>query len=149
WAHAIAPGAKILLVEARSPRVSDMIAAVDYARNQPDVSVVSMSWGAGEFPQELGLDKHLTTPAGHRGITFLSASGDNGAGTIWPSVSPNVLSVGGTTLGVDNLGNYRTESGWVGSGGGVSLYEGEPAYQRGVQTSSFRTNPDVAYNADP
>src|SRR5690348_15228975 len=49
WAHAVAPGAKILLVEAADSRISSLVAAVDYAVAQ-GAKVVSMSWGSdGEF----------------------------------------------------------------------------------------------------
>src|SRR5438552_12412949 len=37
WAHVIAPRANILLVEAKSDLINDMMAAVDYARQQPGV----------------------------------------------------------------------------------------------------------------
>ena len=40
---------------------------------------------------------------------------------------------GGTTLHVDSQGNYINESAWGGSGGGISAYEGQPAYQRGIR----------------
>ncbi|HEX5270895.1 MAG TPA: S53 family peptidase [Gemmataceae bacterium] len=149
WAHATAPGANILLVEAGSADVGDLAAAVNTARNQPGVSVLSMSFGTSEFPQELRLDSTLTTPAGHTPIAFVAASGDSGAGTLWPAVSPNVLSVGGTTLFTGPGGSYVGELGWPGSGGGISLYETEPAYQLGVQSTGRRTTPDVAYDADP
>src|SRR5262249_52962977 len=96
WAHAIAPGAKILLVEARSWNLNDLTAAVDYAANQPGVSAVSMSWGANEWPGEHASDSHFLTPTGHSGVTFVASAGDNGAIPEWPSVAPNVLSVGGT-----------------------------------------------------
>jgi hypothetical protein len=37
-----------------------------------------------------------------------------------------------------------------GSGGGISTYEAKPSYQSGVtQSSTKRTNPDVAYDANP
>src|SRR5207244_7917247 len=49
WAHAIAPGAHILLVEANSSSYSDLLAAVGYAAKQPGVVAVSMSWGSTEF----------------------------------------------------------------------------------------------------
>ena len=52
WAHAVAPGASILLVEANSSSLGDLLTAVNYARNAAGVSVVSMSWGAGEFSSE-------------------------------------------------------------------------------------------------
>ena len=61
WAHAIAPGAKIMLVEARSANDSDLLAAVDYAAAQ--ANVVSLSWGGGEFSGESTYDAHFSTRA--------------------------------------------------------------------------------------
>jgi hypothetical protein len=80
----------------------------------------------------------------------VASSGDNGAapGTEFPASSPNVLAVGGTSLNAPG-GTYASETGWSGSGGGVSQYESKPAYQNGFQSSNKRTVPDVAYNADP
>jgi hypothetical protein len=152
WAHAIAPLANILLVEAASDGTTDLIQAIDYARNQPGVVVVSLSWGATETSDEASFDSHFTTPAGHPGVTFVASSGDAGSqgGPLWPAVSPNVVSVGGTHLGLrDVQGTYGSELGWSGSGGGYSAYEPEPAYQRTVQTKGQRANPDVAYDGDP
>jgi subtilase family serine protease len=149
WAHATAPQAKILLVEANSSSLGDLTSAINYARKQPGVSVVSMSFGTSEFPQELRYDSILTTPPGHNGITFVAASGDSGAGTLWPAVSPNVLSVGGTMLLTGPAGRYVGEIGWYDSGGGVSMYETEPGYQVGVQSTGRRTTPDVAFDAAP
>jgi len=150
WAHAIAPGASILLVEANSSSFSDLMAAVNYARNQPGVVAVSMSWGGGEFSGETTYDATFTTPAGHGGVAFIASSGDSGAPVSYPAVSPNVVSVGGTSLSMSS-GAYASESGWYGSGGGISSYESQPAYQAGLvsQSSTRRGNPDVAYDADP
>ncbi len=157
WAHAMAPRANILLVEAKSASSGDLLAAVDYARNYPGVSVVSMSWGGPEFFNESLYNPYFVTPANHLGgggraggVTFVASSGDSGAwsGPEWPSVSPNVLAVGGTTLNYSSSGVF-TESGWSGSGGGYSQYVTEPTYQNGMQHSGRRSNPDVAYNADP
>src|SRR5262249_643656 len=66
----------------------------------------------------------------------------------YPSVSPNVLAVGGTTLSIDSSNNYVSESGWSGSGGGISAYYSQPSYQNGVvtQTTTKRAVPDVAYD---
>ncbi|HEY1861294.1 MAG TPA: DUF4214 domain-containing protein, partial [Gemmataceae bacterium] len=151
WAHAIAPGAKILLVEANSANWSDLLAAVNLARNQPGVSVVSMSWNSTEWSGAPSYDNYFTTPAGHNGVTFVSSSGDSGSsgGPESPAVSPNVLAVGGTQLMLDGAGNYSGETAWSGSGGGISVYEAQPAYQRGVvtQTTTRRAAPDVAYDA--
>jgi subtilase family serine protease len=149
YAHAIAPGARIMLVEAHSSSFSDIFAAIDYARRQPGVAVVSMSLGGGEFNGENTFDNYFTTPSGHGGVTFVASSGDNGAGVSYPAASPNVLAVGGTALHLTGTGNYASESGWSGSGGGVSGIEKRPAYQVGFQTSGNRSTPDVAYNADP
>jgi subtilase family serine protease len=151
WAHAIAPGAKIVLVEANSANLSDLLTAVNTARNLAGVSVVSMSWGAGEFSGESSYDSYFTTPAGHTGVTFVASSGDGGSADApeWPSISSNVLAVGGTQLSTDAAGDYLSETAWSGSGGGISLYESQPAYQKGVVTQSTtkRTVPDVAYDA--
>jgi hypothetical protein len=148
WAHATAPGAKILLVEAASGGLGDLTAAADYARQQPGVSVVSMSWGTAEFSVESYLDATFTTPANHVGVAFVAASGDGGsAGELWPAFSPNVLAVGGTQLSVDASGDYLGESVWSGSAGGTSRYESAPAAQAAVTGSARRTGPDVAYNA--
>src|SRR4029079_3059524 len=76
WAHAIAPGAHILLVEAASSSYSDLMSAVDYARTQPGVSTVSMSWGGSEFSFESSYDSIFTTPAGHQGVSFFASAGD-------------------------------------------------------------------------
>jgi uncharacterized protein YjiK len=151
WAHAVAPGAGILLVEANSNSNSDLYTAVDYARRVTGVVAVSMSWGGGESSSELSTDSYFTTPSGHSGVTFLASSGDNGAPAIYPSISPNVVSVGGTSLYLTAQGTYSTESGWSGSGGGISSYEPQPAYQAGVvtQSTTYRTDPDVSYDADP
>src|SRR5579884_913093 len=102
WAHAIAPKANLLLVEANSDSLDDLLTGVNYARRAAGVSVVSMSWGGGEFWGQTQYDGVFTTPAGHGGVTFVAASGDQGSfwGPEWPASSPNVLAVGGTSLGL-------------------------------------------------
>ena len=77
----------------------------------------------------------------------------------YPAFSPNVVAVGGTTLDLTSTGTYGHETGWgstsspggasFGSGGGISQFEPEPAYQQAVQTLGGRTIPDVALVADP
>ncbi len=149
WAHAIAPGASILLVEAISAAPDDMLRAVDFARQQPGVTTVSMSWGTSEFVTESSYDSLFTTPVGHIGVTFVAASGDTSGESLWPAVSPNVLAVGGTSLLTNSQGTYGSESSWSNSGGGLSAFESEPTYQGQIQGSGQRATPDVAYNADP
>lgn len=148
WAHAMAPKANIVLVEANSANLGDLLSAVNTARNMPAVSVISMSWGSSEFYSETSYDSYFTTPAGHQGITFVASSGDQGAPGLWPSLSTNVLAVGGTSLHLSGSG-YGSETAWSGSGGGTSSYESEPSYQTGVQSTGSRSTPDVAYDANP
>ena len=71
WAHAIAPRASILLVEANSNSDNDLYAAVNTARNYAGVNVVSMSWGGDEYSGETSDDSFFTTPAGHVGPFLL------------------------------------------------------------------------------
>jgi subtilase family serine protease len=149
WAHAIAPGANILLVETLDNHMDHLLEGVDFARSFPGVSVVSMSWGSGEFAGETGFDSHFTTPQGHVPVTFVASTGDQGGAVQYPAVNPNVLAVGGTTLNVDDNSNYSSESAWSSGGGGVSTKEKEPFWQNASQAYGFRTVPDVAYDADP
>jgi subtilase family serine protease len=153
WAHAIAPGANILVVEAapsnfQSQALQNLLNAVNTARNTAGVVAISMSWGFNEMPNESSYDSYFTTPAGHTGITFIASSGDSGV-VEYPSASPDVLSVGGTSLYLSSSGAYASETAWSDGGGGYSLFEGEPSYQASVQTSGARSTPDVAFDADP
>lgn len=160
WAHAIAPGANLLLIETDSNATEDLMAGVLYARTVPTVSVVSMSWGGSEFfPSNTGSETtsqiaenaDFTSPVNHQGITFVASAGDSGssAGLQYPAASPNVLSVGGTSLFLNNDGSYETEVGWDGTNSGPSFVQSEPAYQDVAQNTGVRTVPDVSYVADP
>jgi subtilase family serine protease len=114
-----------------------------------------MSWGLSESSIDPDFeetnDKVFTTPAGHTGVTFTAATGDDGGqlGPEWPASSPNVLSVGGTSLQLDSRGNYARETAWPGGGGGQSSVEREPNYQKGAQKTGMRTTPDVSVVGDP
>ena len=161
WAHAIAPGAQIILVEANSQSLSDLMASVATAAAQPGVSVVSMSWGFAEgqavfASDEAMYDSYFDVPS----VTFVASTGDYGAADPeYPAYSPNVVAVGGTSLNLNGDNSYNSETGWgyqsssagafIGSGGGISLYEPEPAYQQSVQSTGYRTTPDVSLFADP
>jgi subtilase family serine protease len=148
WAHAIAPQARIVLVEAASNNLGDLYHGVDVAvRN--GASVVSMSWGCPEYSGERGDDAHFAST----GVTFTASSGDNGSGVPFPAASPDVVAIGGTTLAADANGNYWGETAWSGSGGGQSAIEVEPVYQAGFSlpndAKGRRGVPDVAFDADP
>ncbi len=143
WAHAMAPGASILVVET----TGGLGAAAAYAASVPGVSVVSESYGSGETSDEKAYDSYYTTPSGHAGVTFVAFSGDSAA-VSYVATSPNVLAVGGTTLTMGANNTYGSETAWNHSGGGVSKYEAEPSYQSGaVGTFAGRVTPDVSYDA--
>lgn len=149
WAHAIAPDAKILLVEAESNSFANLLAAEDYAKAH--AQYVSNSWGASEFSGEATYDSHFSQP----GTSFFVSAGDNGLPAEYPSSSPNVISVGGTTLHFDAEGNVTDETGWSEGGGGCSKYETAPAAQSSFGGYSqagcggMRATPDVSLDADP
>lgn len=92
WAHAVAPGAKILLVEASSNSFANLLAAEDYANAH--AQYVNNSWGGSEFSGESSNDSHFSA----NGVSFFVSAGDAGLPAEYPSASPNVISVGGTTL---------------------------------------------------
>lgn len=145
WAHAIAPAAKIMLVEANSNSFADLLAAVGVAVSH-GATIVSMSFGGSEFSTETSMDATFNVP----GVTFVASSGDSGHTAQYPAASPFVVAVGGTHLVINaSTGAWVSETAWSGSGGGYSRYETEPAYQNAVQSSGHRGVPDVSYDADP
>ncbi len=80
-------------------------------------------------------------------MTFVFSAGDSGNQS-YPAASPDVLSVGGTSLSVNSNGTVNSETAWS-SGGGVSAYEAKPGYQSSVVSGSYRSTPDVSFDADP
>jgi len=148
WAHAIAPGARILLVEAATNSFANLLAAEDYAKTH--ANYVSNSWGGSEFSGESSYDSHFQ----QSGVGFFVSSGDSGTPAQYPSASPNVISVGGTTLNFSGS-TFVSETGWSGSGGGCSLYETATSAQSSfsqygqVGCAGKRATPDVSLDADP
>ena len=145
WAHAIAPGATIVLVVAKSASFTDLLGAVDYAVNTVHATVVSMSWGGSESSGETSYDYHFNVP----GVTFVASAGDSGESVEYPAASPYVVGVGGTSLRLNSSSDRSTETAWSGSGGGISQYESAPSWQSSWSGLSFRGVPDVSYVADP
>jgi kumamolisin len=150
WAHAMAPNAKIFLVEAANNSFINLLNAVQVAAALVATSgggEISMSWGGGEFTQETSLDSIFTVP----GIVYFASTGDS-PGPEWPAVSPNVVAAGGTTVSRDtNSGDFILENTWQDAGGGPSLVEPRPAFQNGVQfiVGNARGTPDLAFDANP
>lgn len=150
WAHAMAPKAKIFLVEANSNTFEDLLGATILGASlvaSNGGGEVSMSWGGGEFVEETLFDTIFTTP----GVVYFAAAGD-GPGAIWPSVSPNVVSAGGTTISRDSSsGNFLLENSWQDTGGGPSLVEPRPTFQDRVAkiVGNSRGTPDISFDANP
>ncbi len=151
WAHAMSPNAKIVLVEAASNSFANLFAAVDVATSQVLANggrgEVSMSWGGSEFSSEASNDSHFQ----HDRVVYFAASGDTGGADIYPSVSPFVVSAGGTSVNRNSSGSFVSETGWSGSGGGPSKYEPKPTYQSGIAgtDATQRSAPDFSFDADP
>ncbi len=147
WAHAMAPNAKIVLVEATSNSSSNLYAADDVAATIAGAQQCSNSWGGGESQSETGTDSHFN----HPGVTYLFSTGDTGGAQDYPAASPNVVAVGGTSLFVDGSGHRTSETVWNGTGCGPSAYEPRPAYQNGVASvvGTQRGIGDVSADADP
>ncbi|HTR94512.1 MAG TPA: hypothetical protein VMI73_22505 [Trebonia sp.] len=159
WAHAEAPAAKIVLVEATSATDANLYSAVSYA-NSLGATEVSMSWGGSESSSETADDSYFT----HSGTLYTVSAGDSGHGAQSPASSPNVVAVGGTTLngcsGTSCSGTV-TETTWTDSGGGISAYESIPSYQTGYTgtvygastitalTGGKRGIPDVSFVGNP
>jgi subtilase family serine protease len=148
-AHAMAPKAKIFLVEANSSGSGDMFPAVALASNLVAAAgggEVTMSWGFGDFAGEDGFDGYFQTA----NIVYFSSAGDS-AGINYPSTSPFVVSAGGTTINRNpTSGDYVAESAWPSTGGGATPNEARPSYQDGIAllVGSARGTPDMAFDAD-
>ncbi len=150
YSHSMAPQAKLYLVEAQSDSYQDLLCAVSVGSSLVTAGgggEVSMSWGGGEWSTESGYDPVFTT----RNVVYYAAAGDS-PGTIYPSVSPNVVAAGGTTLSTNsNTGAFENENTWQDGGGGPAQFESRPGYQNGIAyiVGTQRGVPDVAAVANP
>lgn len=158
WAHVIAPGAAINLIEAASASSSNLYGAWNYSLVHHLGNAISNSWGGtGACPSTA---RTLLTKAQAQHVTILASAGDNGRwgsgarlGAQQPADCQNVLTVGGTSLSVTNVsGGYSGEKAWSGSGGGYTPRTTEPSFQKTANiTDSYAElgKPDVAAVADP
>ena len=147
WAHAIAPMARLVLIEASAPTMAAMTGAIQLA-NQLGPGIVSMSFGTPEASFAPSVESLFQVA----NMSYFAATGDNGAGVLWPSASPEVVAVGGTSLSY-TAGGRRAETAWASTDGGLSAFFPSPAYQGASAQlpapQRFRTVADVAMNADP
>jgi len=149
YAHAMAPNAKLLYVQAYDNYTNSLGVAEAYAAAHADV--VSNSWSGGE---DSSSDSYWNL-----GKPLLFSSGDDGN---WPSqgfvgypcTALTVTCVGGTSLYVNANWVRTSEVAWAGSGGGCSLQELMPSWQQNMTLGSamcapYRAAPDIAAIADP
>jgi subtilase family serine protease len=174
WAHAIAPGATIDLVQAQSDDDADILAAQQYVAGHNLGDVVSQSFGGGETcmqPSIRSAEHQAFQLAEREQMSVFAAAGDTGAaqrGCVgsafflsagFPASDPLVTAVGGTHLNAGfTSGAYHSETVWNNSGeipdfgaggGGFSTIYPRPSYQNAAHTGSgFRGVPDVSYLAD-
>src|SRR5262249_31940141 len=147
WAHAMAPGASIVVLCAtpemtgtnRGTWYEDIPLGIATLAGLPGMSVISASYGwyydyYGNPAIERTWDSTILQPAlaAHPNVSVFAASGDHGADPelIYPSASPEVVSVGGTSLYLNANNTYNSEVGWnlgsdswdptLASGGGYS-----------------------------
>lgn len=124
WAHVLAPGARIVLLEA--PDADGLINGLRYAIDHRVGDTISLSWSGveqsgGDTQPLKDADGILFRPAVSKHITIVDATGDLGVsgsqsgGTLytypvadWPATDPNVIAVGGSLLHLDGSG--RRES---------------------------------------
>jgi subtilase family serine protease len=148
WAHAMAPNAQIVLMEATSASNSALYSAVTaanaYIAAHGGKGEVSMSWGGGESRSETSSDHYFT----QSGVVYFASSGDS-PGVIYPSASVNVVSAGGTQVNRNSSGNYTNQTAWSDGGGGTSRYESRPSFQNGVSgvVGTHRGTPDISFDA--
>jgi subtilase family serine protease len=136
WAHAIAPGAKILLVETPVPETEgvhgfpQIIASEKYVLDHYRVDVISQSFSATEetMPSAAAVQalRGAYQLADRDRVTVLAASGDSGAAdvgsdettyyafrvTSWPDSDPLVTGVGGTQLHFTAQGTPAAPTVW-------------------------------------
>lgn len=150
-AHAMAPSAQVILVEATTNSFNDLYLAEDVAGTMVASAgggEVSNSWSGGEYSTENSDGQaHFNT----LGAVYLASSGDSPSQVGVPSALPFVVSVGGTTINRNSGGLFTSESSWNDAGGGPSIYEPRPSYQNVIKTivGSKRGTPDISFDANP
>ena len=170
--HGQAPGARVRFVGAASCADSDLANALAYIVHHHLASIVSNSWGEPADQATITNVFDLIFKAGAaEGIGFFFSSGDAGYESPaedsasdkiqvdFPTSSPWVTSVGGTSLAIGKASNYEFETSWGtltdqlasngkswtsrppgaypdgydgSGGGGTSTVYSQPGYQRGV-----------------
>jgi subtilase family serine protease len=147
------PNADISVVETKSSSLEDISNGIKYATQTLNVDVISMSFGANDTNFFLNSNSLFSNPSNSENYKcFCASSGDNNA-VCWPSVSSNVLAIGGTSLIWSpkiNLPYSRIEYTWEKAGCGYSNTITKPKYQNNINTkNNYRVIPDISLVANP
>lgn len=163
-----ASGANVLVYEGVDNLLSTFDDVYLAVVNDKRVDVVTTSWGLCEIDEDINevlADNDLFKQGTAEGQTMFAASGDSGSkdcqdpttmqntvtGVDFPSSSPWVGASGGTSMLLNSDDSINTDTGWSGSGGGISVIFALPSYQSSVPTlgsRSGRNTPDAALLAD-
>jgi subtilase family serine protease len=149
YAHAMAPKAKILMVETYDNYFDTMAAGVQYAYANADI--VTNSYGAPEVYLDAPTEAYFDAIYVQSPVPLFFSSGDDGAYyTGYPCTSPYVTCIGGTSLYVNASLQRTSESAWSAGGGACSLFEAAPGWQSGYGScAGMRATPDISAVADP
>ncbi len=137
---ATCPKCNILLVEGDGNDQNGLPTAVNTAVKL-GAKYVSNSYVSGETADD---PKNGKDYYDHPGVAVVAGSGDSGYQVNFPAAYPNVVAVGGTTLG----SGPGSETAWSGAGSGCSQYETKPSWQTDSGCSK-RSVTDVSADADP
>jgi subtilase family serine protease len=123
WVHAIAPGAKILLVVAPSNSIDDLVTGILTASQQPGVVSISNSWATPEsftdLPTRTSTDSVLKLVTS-KGISVNFATNDFGnyaldigdVDVAFPASSPYATGVGGVSVALDENKHILFQTAW-------------------------------------
>lgn len=155
WAHAMAPKAQVVLMEAASNSFSDLFDAItaanSYVASHGGKGEVSMSWGGSEFSSESSDDSYFM----QSGVVYFASTGDS-KGVLYPATSGNVVAAGATQVNRNKSGDYTGQVATKscdptngGCGGGKSAYETRPSFQGGVTSvvGTKRGVPDLSFDS--
>jgi subtilase family serine protease len=154
YATLMAPNASIYIVFAASDSLSDLKAAIAYAKTSINPTFITMSWGIDESDLVgSGLQNYFESEFSSTGSTLYLASAGDGLSVSYPSSSNNVIAVGGTTLDMNGntpAGEYvwASSSDDDGTGLGISLFYTKPAYQATSNANANKMTPDISLVAD-
>jgi kumamolisin len=167
WAHALAPGATIQIYylngnQSNKAGWKSLAKAVKQAAANSATSI-SMSFGACNASSGYKTTESALAAVEKKGVSVFVSSGDTGAypgprrqcgqhiGVGYPASDPSVVSVGGTTLQLNEDNTIGDEIAWRLSGGGKGSPLLRPVWQIITQLANakYRWAPDVAFVADP